>query len=448
MHIARQDSDYFLTSVAISYGATVLQNTLIKDISVHDDGVEIITSKDVVYRAEYVVDAGGMKSILAQKAGWRHHDTLSHSRTIFTHMIDVPCFNNVGPSQKAFHHPYRLSQGTLHHIFKGGWLWIIPFNNHANSTNPLCSVGLQLDPRLYPQRNDVRPEQEFREFISQFPDLAAQLKNALSVRDFTRVDRLQYSAHHMVGERFALLAHAAGFIDPLYSKGLYVTHAGIFLLADLLLKAKSSGNYSAQAFLPLEIQTLNYINMHDRLVASSFKAWHNYKLWQVYSVVWLLGAYLEYLRLIMNRFRANGNREAYLALMKPHRLAGGGFDKFFEIQEQIDALMDLVNPDDDADVDHTVAEMKNLFAQFPWMPTAIRDLLHGKNHLPDNKLRLNLLNRRVGFMGSREYRTHFLGNQNLLQLLYRAARDEMKYSVRGLRKLRVHHSRLAWQTDP
>ena len=448
MHIARQDSDYFLTSVAISYGATVLQNTLIKDISVHDDGVEIITSKDVVYRAEYVVDAGGMKSILAQKAGWRHHDTLSHSRTIFTHMIDVPCFNNVGPSQKAFHHPYRLSQGTLHHIFKGGWLWIIPFNNHANSTNPLCSVGLQLDPRLYPQRNDVRPEQEFREFISQFPDLAAQLKNARAVRDFTRVDRLQYSAHHMVGERFALLAHAAGFIDPLYSKGLYVTHAGIFLLADLLLKAKSSGNYSAQAFLPLEIQTLNYINMHDRLVASSFKAWHNYKLWQVYSVVWLLGAYLEYLRLIMNRFRANGNREAYLALMKPHRLAGGGFDKFFEIQEQIDALMDLVNPDDDADVDHTVAEMKNLFAQFPWMPTAIRDLLHGKNHLPDNKLRLNLLNRRVGFMGSREYRTHFLGNQNLLQLLYRAARDEMKYSVRGLRKLRVHHSRLAWQTDP
>ncbi|MDQ6612622.1 MAG: tryptophan 7-halogenase, partial [Gemmatimonadota bacterium] len=221
MHIARQDSDYFLTSVAISYGATVLQNTLIKDIAVHADGVEITTSKDAVHRARYVVDAGGMKSILAQKAGWRHHNTLSHSRTIFTHMIDVPCFNNIGPSQKAFNHPYRLSQGTLHHIFKGGWLWIIPFNNHAGSTNPLCSVGLQLDPRLYPQRNDVSPEQEFREFISQFPDLAAQLKDARAVRDFMRVDRLQYSAHHIVGERFALLAHAAGFIDPLYSKGLY-----------------------------------------------------------------------------------------------------------------------------------------------------------------------------------------------------------------------------------
>jgi tetracycline 7-halogenase / FADH2 O2-dependent halogenase len=195
-----------------------------------------------------VIDAGGMKSILAQKEGWRHRDCMSHSRTIFTHMIDVPCFNNAGPSQEEFHHPYRLSEGTLHHIFKGGWLWVIPFNNHTDSTNPLCSVGLQLDPRLYPQRDDLTPEQEFREFIKQFPDIEAQLKNARPVRDFMRVDRLQYSAHHIAGDRFALLAHAAGFIDPLYSKGLYVTHASIFLMAHLLLKAKQTGDYSANAF--------------------------------------------------------------------------------------------------------------------------------------------------------------------------------------------------------
>jgi len=447
IHINRQDSDYFLTSVAISYGATILQNTLIKDINVNTGGVEIITNKDVVYETEYVIDAGGMKSILAQKAGWRHRDALSHSRTIFTHMIDVPCFNNAGPSQEEFGHPYRLSEGTLHHIFKGGWLWVIPFNNHPDSTNPLCSVGLQLDPRLYPQRDDLTPEQEFREFIKQFPDIEAQLKNAHAVRDFMRVDRLQYSAHHIAGDRFALLAHAAGFIDPLYSKGLYVTHASIFLMADLLLKAKKTGDYSAQAFAPLETMTLGYINMHDRLVASSFKSWHNYKLWQVYSVVWLQGAYLEYLRLIMNRFRARGDREKYLELMKPHRLAGGGFDKFFEIQEQIDALMDAVDPEDEADVDRTVAEIRRLFDGFPWMPTTIRALLHGENHLPDRKLRLNLLDRRVGFMGSGAYREHIFGDESMLNLLILAAKDEFKYSVRGIKKQRLTNARLSWQKN-
>ncbi len=45
------------------------------------------------------------------------------------------------------------------------------------------------------------------------------------------------------------------------------------------------------------------------------------------------------------------DRNEYIALLSNNRLAGGGFDGFFEIQEKIDALFDEVNPDDDADVD-------------------------------------------------------------------------------------------------
>ncbi len=46
IHIYRQDSDALLTAVAISYGATVLQNTLVKDTRILSDGVEIVTNKD------------------------------------------------------------------------------------------------------------------------------------------------------------------------------------------------------------------------------------------------------------------------------------------------------------------------------------------------------------------------------------------------------------------
>ena len=445
IHILRQDSDYFLTSIAVSYGATVLQNTFIKDIQVHADGVEIISNKDATYRAAYLVDAGGMKSLLAQKFNWRHRECLSHSRTIFTHMVDVPCFNDVTLTPAQYGHPYRLSEGTLHHVFKGGWLWIIPFNNHPQATNPLCSVGLQLDPRLYPQRNDLTSEDEFFSFIQQFPAIEAQLKTAKPIRDWIRIERLQYSTHHVVGDRFALLAHAAGFIDPLYSKGLYGTHAQIFLLADLLLKAKQTGDYSAQAFTALEAMTLNFIQMHDRLVASSFKSWQNFKLWNVYEVLWLLGAYLEYLRLITNRYRARGDRARYLELMQSHRLAGGGFPLFFDIQEKIDALMDAVTPEDESDVDRTVAEIKAQFARFPWMSPAFQGLLNGKNHLPDNKLRLNLFNRRVGFMGSGAYRQHFFGDESLVKLLQKAIADQLRYSAPVLKRWRKTRARLAWQ---
>jgi FADH2 O2-dependent halogenase len=442
IHIYRQDSDYFLTSIAISYGATVLQSTPIKDVTVQDDGVEVVADKGQVYRARYLVDATGMRSLLANKLGWRHYDLKAHTRTIFTHMVDVPCYNNVGAPRAAYGHPYRLSEGTLHHVFRGGWLWVIPFNNHPRATNPLCSIGLQLDPRIYPLRADLTPEEEFRAIIAQFPDIQRQLDGAQAARAWMRTDRLQYSSRHVVGDRFALLAHAVGFIDPLYSKGLYVTHMSIMVLADLLLKARTTGDYSAAAFMPLEEQTLRYVQMHDQLVAGSFKAWSNAKLWQVYSVLWLLGAYLEYLKLTVTRLRAV-DRADYLAQLSGLRLAGGGFDQFFALQKHIDALIEQVDPDDEADVARTVALIRALFGQFPWLSSAFRDLLAGKNHLPNNKLRVNLLNRTDGFLGDGVYNQHFFGGASLADLVAKAVREQAHYSVPALNRQRRTRGRLA-----
>ncbi|MFA7351583.1 MAG: tryptophan 7-halogenase [Methylotenera sp.] len=430
MHIHRQDSDYLLTSIAISYGAEVLQGTPVRDITVKPDGVEVMTDSNT-YRAQYIVDAGGMKSILAEKTGWRHRNLQAHTRTIYTHMVDVPCFNDIGASQGQYGHPFRLSEGTLHHVFKGGWLWVIPFNNHPRATNPLCSVGLQLDPRIYPVRTDLTPEEEFYAFIEQFPDMREQFKTARAVRVWNRTDRLQYSAQHVVGDRFALLAHAVGFIDPLYSKGLYVTHMSVMVVADLILKAHHTGDYSATAFASLEQVTLRYMGMHDRLVANSFKSWGHYKLWSVYAVLWLQGAYLEYLKLTVTRLRAK-DRADYLAQLTGLKLAGGGFAPFFELQEKVDALIEQVNPDDEADVGRTVAEIRKLYAAYPWMPSAFRDLLNGKNTLPNNKLRVNLFNRSDGFLGDGIYREHFFGNKTMLDLILKAVGEQTRYSAFAL----------------
>ncbi len=259
LHLYRQDTDYFLTSIAISYGATVLQATSVTKIDTKADGVEIKTNKGQIYEAEYLVDAGGFRSLVADQQGWRSFGLQTQTRGMFTHMVDVPCFNDVTESHQEYGIPYRLSEGTLHHTFKGGWLWVIPFNNHEGSTNPLCSVGLLLDPRIYPVRKDISPEDEFYEFVDQYPKLRDQFQNAKAVRGWVRADRLQYTSKHVVGDRVALLGHAAGFVDPLYSKGLYATHMSVMVLADLLLKAHQTGDYSAKAFQTLEFA---YFGLH------------------------------------------------------------------------------------------------------------------------------------------------------------------------------------------
>ena len=435
MHIYRQDSDYFLTSVAVSYGADILQGTPVRDIKIEPEDVEIITDKRK-YSAKYIVDAGGMNSILAEKTGWRNRNLRAYSRTIYTHMIDVPCFNDIGASRKSYGHPFSFSEGTLHHVFNGGWLWVIPFNNHARATNPLCSVGLQLDPRIHPVRTDLTAEEEFHSFIEDFPDIKKQFINARAVRAWNRTERLQYSSDHVVGDRFALLAHAAGFIDPLYSKGLYVTHMSIMIAADLILNAEKSGDYSANAFSPLEKITLRYFNMHDRLVANSYKSWSNPKLWSVYSILWLQGAYLEYLKLTITRLQSK-NRTEYISKLENLKLVGGGFEPFFALQEKIDFLVENVDLSNTVDVDITVKKIRDLYSSYLWMPSSFRDILNGKNYLPNNKIRVNLLNRSDGFLGDGIYRDHFFGNMTMFDLIKKAVSEQTQYSTLGLRKQKL-----------
>jgi FADH2 O2-dependent halogenase len=432
LHIHRQDSDYLLTSVAVRYGATVLQATPVKDITLQPDGVEVLTAQGATYRADYIVDAGGMRSLLAEKFGWRSRELQAHTRTIFTHMVDLPCYNAVGASHQEYGIPFPLSEGTLHHVFHGGWLWVIPFNNHPASTNPLVSVGLQLDPRIHPVRPELSPEEEFFSFIDRFPSIAAQFRGARAARAWTRTDRLQYTATQIVGERFCLQGHAAGFIDPLYSKGLYTTLMSTALLAHLLLEAHRDQDYSAERFRPLEELTLRFVAAHDRVVANSYKSWSNYKLWSVYAILWLLGAYTEYVKLLSTRGRARSRAE-YFTTVQTLRLVGGGFGEFKALADRIDGIIEAVDPCDEAAVERAVAEIRALYDATPWVPWAFRQLLAGKNHLPRNKLRLSLLRQSsAGFMGEGAFRRHFFRDATLGEVARFFASESVKYSSTNL----------------
>ncbi|MEP6781876.1 MAG: NAD(P)/FAD-dependent oxidoreductase [Gemmatimonadaceae bacterium] len=432
LHLFRQDCDAHLTAVAIAYGATVLQNMAVKDIEIGAEAVTVTANNGQQFSAGYVVDAGGFRSLLADKFGWRDHKQQAHTRTIFSHMFDVPCFNSVSASREEYGVPFRFSEGTLHHIFHGGWLWVIPFNNHRESTNPLVSVGLQLDPRIHPPRPELTPEQEFFDVINRFPGIQAQFANARAVRNWTRTERLQFSSTHVVSDRGCLLGHAAGFIDPLYSKGMYTTLMSAGVLANLLLRARDTHDYSASAFASLETLTLRFVQAHDRLTANSMKSWSNYKLWEVYSVLWLTGAYLEYVKLLRMRSAAASPTE-YFMQAEALRLVGGGFGPFDALANEVDDLVERVDVHDEAAVDVAVAQIRSLYAKIPWMPAAFRAVLAGKNHLPRRKVRPEILKRGSGFLGAGEFREHFFGDAGVLTVMQFYFADRRRYSARAVR---------------
>ncbi|MDJ0736862.1 MAG: NAD(P)/FAD-dependent oxidoreductase [Nostocaceae cyanobacterium] len=432
LHLHRQDTDYFLMTVAVRYGVRVLQNTGVKDVNITAAGVEVITDKGDSFNAEYVVDAGGFRSILANKFDLRDTNLQTHSRAIFTHMVDVPCYHQVGTSQQEYGIPFRVSEGTLHHLFKGGWLWVIPFNNHPQGTNPLCSVGLMLDPRIHPQRQDLSPEAEFYSFVEQFPGISTHFRHSKAVRDWTRTGRIQYSSKQIVGDRFCLLGHAAGFIDPLFSKGLYTSLMSVSVLADLLINANKTKDYSRSNFQVLEDTTLAFIHSGDRLIANAYKSFGNYKLWSVYSVLWLLGAYLELLKLTSVRVQSNTRHEYYSQIRKL-KLVGGAFDEFDTLSEKIHKIVENTNIDIELEVDKAVANIKALYQGIIWMPHAFMEVVRGKNHLPVNKLKPTLLKRQGGFLGVGSYRQYFFNNLSASSIIKFFLWEKAKHSIKFFR---------------
>ena len=179
-HLFRQDSDAYMFRTAAKYGCDTRQNYRVLDVAPDADAVVLTGQDGVEYRARYLVDASGFRSVLAGKLELRETPCRfkHHSRSLFTHMIGVRPFDEVVDHPKEDRPPVRWHEGTMHHTFERGWFWIIPFDNYPESRNPLCSVGLTFDPRLYPRPADMTPEEEFLQVCARADLLVAAVQIA------------------------------------------------------------------------------------------------------------------------------------------------------------------------------------------------------------------------------------------------------------------------------
>lgn len=291
VHMFRQDVDAYMLQVALSYGASAIMRTDISELDIDDQAVHLRTSKGLEFTASYAIDAGGLKSMFASKFGLREQPTTlrTRSRSMFTHMIGVKPYDACIKKTHGLASP--LSQGTLHHLFDRGWIWVIPFNNHPTSTNRLVSVGLNLDMDQHPSTG-LSPAEEFQQLTRRFPSIAEQFADAAPAQPWMSSDQLQFSSHSAVGDRFCMLPHAFGFVDPLFSSGLGVTMFAINAIAVRLIRAAKDGDYSAERFAYVDTWTKKNINFYDRLVSGAYLAFTDFALWNAWHRLWMIGGML------------------------------------------------------------------------------------------------------------------------------------------------------------
>ncbi|AJS60192.1 NAD(P)/FAD-dependent oxidoreductase [Paenibacillus sp. IHBB 10380] len=371
-HLMRQDTDAYMMAVAIKYGADIKQKTFITDIDINDEGAWIKTSVNDEFHAKFIVDASGVNSVLSKRLGLREEPTRmkTNTRSIFTHMIGVKPYDEI--CKKSEHNlPSPLHNGTLHHIFDGGWLWVIPFDNTENSTSKLCSVGLQFDLTKTPPKTDKEPEQEFSEFLSRFPEVAKQFEDAKPVREWISSNRLQYSASEVVGDRFCLLAHASAFIDPLFSRGLAITTETINSLAQRLIDSVNEDHFYKERFEPVAEIIQNSYDTNDRLVACSYAAFKDFDLWNAWYRIWALGQAFTSLRFtqILSKYYKENNIEHLLAIEKAPYIGSlcVDLDEFQPLFEKVASTVEEVR-DNHLPIDEAVKRIYGYYSELDFLP--------------------------------------------------------------------------------
>ena len=314
-HLFRQDTDAFLFHTAIRYGCHVRQGFRVSQLELGEDQVSVADPSGERFTARYLVDGSGFRSPVADKLDLREPPEAlkHHSRSLFTHMIGVKPTDEVLHMSAEDLPPLPWVEGTMHHMFERGWIWSIPFNNEPRSKNPLVSVGLTFDERLYPKQEGMSPEQEFRHHIARFPAVERMFADAVTVRPWVSTGRLQYASKETVGHRWCLMSHAAGFLDPLYSRGLTNTTELINAFAWRLMDALREDDFAVERFRYVDTLQKGLIRYNDELVNASFIAFSDYELWNAVYRVWAAAEVPINLRFdrYIERFRETGDYRVF-----------------------------------------------------------------------------------------------------------------------------------------
>lgn len=381
-HLYRADLDEWLTHVAIRYGAEYREKTSVEDVEITGDRVLMHTSGGLV-EAKFVVDASGGASPVAKKLASRSDDPgfETNSRTIFTHMVGVRPLCDALEGRLRFSSP--PDQGTLHHTFDHGWFWVIPFNNHSNAVSPLCSVGLTLDRRYYPD-NDLPAEEEFRQFAARFPAVHRQFEQAHSVRSWTKTGRIQYRAATQSGERWMVMPHAASFIDPLFSSGLVQTLVGIHDAADALLNSRQWGTLSKKQTAAMASASRSNLEVVDHVVHGAYLSFRSPKVFNAWFRIWascnyqaslgLVRVYLKYLSCKTPEVLREIDDPIY------RRVLGHGHPRVKQLIEDGYAIMRRFDAGE-LDDDGTADALFQLLSAADWIPPQFRIADQRRNDL-------------------------------------------------------------------
>src|SRR5436190_84295 len=261
--VTRSKFDKMLLDHAGEAGAEICEETFVDDVVFDDGGVTLFLRRDALprvrgraegrpsdkIRARYLIDASGRNSVIGNKfklkKSYQHLQKLS----LFAHYEGLEREAGI--------------DGTLTRMVRtlDSWFWVIPLENNRTS------IGIVLEAADF-KRSGLSAEQFFERAIAEQPLVRSRIGHGRRVSQVYTAADFSYRSQKLVGDRWLLAGDAAGFIDPVFSSGVFLAVLAGEQAADVLHEVLDHPKRARRLFRHYERLVNRAMDVYLRFVES------------------------------------------------------------------------------------------------------------------------------------------------------------------------------------
>ncbi len=231
--VKRDVFDRMMLDNAADHGAEVRYNVRVKKVLFAGDraiGVQAVIdgeTQDII--AKVVVDATGQTALLSRQLDLRYPDDKLKNAAIYSYF-------------KGAHRDEGRNAGAtiiIHMPDRKGWFWYIPL------PDDMTSVGVVAPPSYLCSGRGDDPAATLEEEIEQCDAIRKRVEGATRVGNAFVTSDFSYRSRKVAGNGWVLVGDAFGFLDPVYSSGVFLALVSGEWAADAIHDALDADDVSA-----------------------------------------------------------------------------------------------------------------------------------------------------------------------------------------------------------
>ena len=236
--VLRSEFDEMLLDNAKEKGVEICRGASVREVLFDGDTATGVVTQNPngtreTLHATVIVDSTGQRSLIGRQLNLNTTEANLKMASLFTHY-------------EGGHRDEGIDEGAtliLHTEEKDSWFWSIPLPYNRTS---IGVVG-ELDYLLQNRRDadgKLNAQKIFTEELEKCAPLKQRLEGAKQLFPIQSTKDFSYRASRIAGNNWVLVGDAFGFLDPVYSTGLFLALKSGEMAADVIIEAFKKNDFS------------------------------------------------------------------------------------------------------------------------------------------------------------------------------------------------------------